>query len=686
MKPDQSADAASVNLLAAFTKLPPGQFPRHLEEGPGVSFSYAGLSHNEVLSRLKVTSDRFDDSDPDHPTRRVQLTDTTIGLDVTLEYVYYPEHAAVVYGASLKNNGHGVIEHVGALRSYDLVFEPLQSLGNPTVHTLGGGVTHMLYPPMAYRLQESYIAGPNVLTIDSGPSGRSSNKDLPFFYIEDGERTSGLFGGIEWSGLWHFDFIRKDEPHQIHYGQLGPNKSLSIQGGMDEADLNLLPGETVHIPRVLLGFYEGPIEAGRNRLRRFLSDWTPVLSDGRRMPFIQAVPGGYICPPSLTTDAQCRAHAEANAEIGAEYYVIECWFQDLPELPEAWGATGSSRGTWHPDRERFPDMKALADFVRSKGLRFGLWTDMEVAHVSSEVARQHPEWILYLPGDRGAAPSPNGLFNLAIPAAQDWAIAVYDRLISEYGVEWIFYDNNIDPRPYWDANEPAHRLGRLQHDYIRGVWRVWDEVRRRHPNVVLENCSSGGRRIDLGTLGRAHCNFTSDQFRYGDAVRYQFSGANTVLPGHLMINGLCRGWDDYPDEAFHQHFAGLFNITEGVEKWSPDLKARAKKHFDVYKSVRHLLAGDFYPLFPQPQSLREWDGWQFHDPATGEGFALAFRVQSDREEASPRLRGLDTGRTYSVVDPYIGTTSVVDGRSLIYEGLPFSLQKSGSRLLHYRPI
>ena len=401
---------------------------------------------------------------------------------------------------------------------------------------------------------------------------------------------------------------------------------------------------------------------------------------------MQAVPGGYICPPSLTTDAQCRAHAEANAEIGAEYYVIECWFQDLPELPEAWGATGSSRGTWHPDRERFPDMKALADFVRSKGLRFGLWTDMEVAHVSSEVARQHPEWILYLPGERGAASSPNGLFNLAIPAAQDWAIAVYDRLISEYGVEWIFYDNNIDPRPYWDANEPAHRLGRLQHDYIRGVWRVWDEVRRRHPNVVLENCSSGGRRIDLGTLGRAHCNFTSDQFRYGDAVRYQFSGANTVLPGHLMINGLCRGWDDYPDEAFHQHFAGLFNITEGVEKWSPDLKARAKKHFDVYKSVRHLLAGDFYPLFPQPQSLREWDGWQFHDPATGEGFALAFRVQSDREEASPRLRGLDTGRTYSVVDPYIGTTSVVDGRSLIYEGLPFSLQKSGSRLLHYRPI
>ena len=333
MKPARPVDAASVNLLDAFTTPPPGRFPTHLASGPGLSLSYAGLSHDEVLSRLQVTDDQFYDSAPDQRTRTVQLTDPANGLDVTLEYVYYPKHDSVVYGATLKNNGDGVIEHISTLRSYDLVFEPLQSLGDPTVHTIGGGVTHMLYPPMAYRLQESYIAGPNVLTIDSGPSGRSSNKDLPFFYVEDGERTSGLFGGIEWSGLWHFTFTREDEPPQIHYGQLGPDKSLSIQGGMDEVDLNLLPGETFHIPRVLLGFYEESVEVGRNRLRRFLSDWAPVLSDGRRMPLIQAVPGGYICPPNLTTDSQCRAHAEANAEIGAEYYVIECWFQNLPGSP-----------------------------------------------------------------------------------------------------------------------------------------------------------------------------------------------------------------------------------------------------------------------------------------------------------------------------------------------------------------
>ncbi len=681
MSSANTLNATAIRLIEAFTTPPPGRFPSHLSEGPGLAFSYAGLPQGEAMGRLQVMDDRRDNSDPAHPTRRVRLLDSKSGLQVTLEYVFYPRHNAVVYGAVLENTGYDLIQHLTTLHSYDLLFKPLQTLGNPTVHTIGGGTTELMYPPQAYRLQESYIPGPNRLTIDSGPSGRSSNKDLPFFYVEDGERGSGLFGGIEWSGLWHVDFYRADEPQPVHYGQLGPNKSLAVQGGMDEVDLTLQPGEKFYMPRVLLGFYEGQIDVGRNSLRRFLSDWAPNLADGTKMPQIQAVPGGYICPSNLTNDAQCRAHAAANAEIGAEYYVIECWFQDLPGKPENWGATGLTRGTWRPEKERFPDMKALADFVRSKGMRFGLWTDMEVVHSASEVAREHPDWVLYLPAGPGAM----GLLNLGVPAAQDWAIAVYDRLIADYGVQWIFYDNNINPRPYWDANQPAHRNGRLQHDYIRGVWRVWDEVRRRHPNVVLENCSSGGRRIDLGTFGKAHCNFSSDQFRYGDAVRYQFSGSSTVLPNDRIINGLCRGLDDYTDEMFHQQFAGLLNISEGVEDWSADLKARAKKHLDVYKSVRHLLGKDFYPLFPQPQTLAAWDGWQFHDPESGEGFVLAFRVESSEVRTSPRLRGLDSRREYVIEDPYTGAAETLAGSLLLNDGLSFSLPVHGSKLLRYRP-
>lgn len=265
-----------------------------------------------------------------------------------------------------------------------------------------------------------------------------------------------------------------------------------------------------------------------------------------------ATPGGHICPTEPTTDAVCRNHAAANAEIGVEYYLIENWFESLADRPQTWGATGAALGNWKPDPVRFPDLKGFADFVRSSGMRFGLWTDMEVAHAESRVAREHPEWVLY-----PALGGPTGLLNLGLREAQDWAIAVYDRLIKEYGIEWIFYDNNIEPRCYWDTNEAPHRRGRMQHDYIRGVWRVWEETLRRHPNVVFQNCSSGGRRIDLGTLARAHCAFTCDQFRDADLIRYQFSGANTVLPGDRILNAICKGLETYPDSAWHSNFAGM---------------------------------------------------------------------------------------------------------------------------------
>jgi alpha-galactosidase len=294
--------------------------------------------------------------------------------------------------------------------------------------------------------------------------------------------------------------------------------------------------------------------------------------------------------------------------------------------------------------------------------------------------------VLYLPPPDGASTAPpTGLLNLAAPAAQDWAIATYDRLIGEYDLAWIFYDNNIDPAPYWAANEPAHRRGRLQHDHIRGLWRVWDEVRRRHPQVVLENCSSGGRRIDLGTLARAHCHFSSDQFRHADSIRYQFTGANTVLPGDRVMSFLCLGLDDYPDSIVHTFFGGVLCITEGVERWSPELKARMRQHVDVYRSIRHLLGGDYYPLFPQPQAEGAWEGWQFHDPGSGEGVLVVFRGQSPIERQVVRPRGVDATRRYRLVEPYSREESELVGERLAAEGIRLTLIAGGSRVLRYRP-
>jgi alpha-galactosidase len=293
----------------------------------------------------------------------------------------------------------------------------------------------------------------------------------------------------------------------------------------------------------------------------------------------------------------------------------------------------------------------------------------------------------------------HGLVDFGNPAVVAWMKGMFDRMLSANHVDWIRWDFNMDPRMYWEVRDGPERRGLSQIRHVQGVYEVLDWLRQRFPNLFVDGCSSGGRRIDLGWLRRAHSYFSSDHSRHTDIVRNHLSGGSRFLPANWLETNLTRPardggeagplYDeaDYPDTAFHSHFAGTFGISDDVAEWTPEHRARARRHLAVYKQLRQYLAGDFYPLFPLPSSLAAWDGWQFHDPATGEGFFAAFRLRSGEGERRLRLRGLDPARAYAVVDPYAGdTATTLDGATLVGEGLPVSLPRNGSVVRTYRPV
>ena len=204
--------------------------------------------------------------------------------------------------------------------------------------------------------------------------------------------------------------------------------------------------------------------------------------------------------------------------------------------------------------------------------------------------------------------------------------------------------------------------------------------------MVFENCSSGGRRLDLGTFARAHVHFSSDFNHDSDIVRTQYSGANTAIPTHRLISTCTQGPETSPSTYFHSRFGGVLRFSQDFASWSRPALERVRRHVEVYKSVRRYLAEDFYPLFDQPRSLRAWDGWQYHDPESGDGFLLAFRLRSDESERRPRLRGLVPAQRYRLTDPYSGEETTAQGAALLEEGLRFELEPDGSRLLRYQPV
>ena len=141
--------------------------------------------------------------------------------------------------------------------------------------------------------------------------------------------------------------------------------------------------------------------------------------------------------------------------------------------------------------------------LRRDGLGFLLWIESERVFRGTDLQRQHPDWLL---GPQGE----NYLVNLGNPAARKGITEIVSSLIREGGLSWYRQDFNTDPEGFWSNADQPDRIGITEIRYIEGLYAFWDELRQRHPGLLIDNCSSGGRRLDLETISRSVALWRSD--------------------------------------------------------------------------------------------------------------------------------------------------------------------------------
>lgn len=277
-----------------------------------------------------------------------------------------------------------------------------------------------------------------------------------------------------------------------------------------------------------------------------------------------------------------------------------------------------------------------------------LWFEPERVRQGAELHREHPEFLVAIEQNPD-----NLLFDLGNPAARQHLTDQISASIAEHGVDIYRQDHNFDPLPYWQAVDPPDRIGMTEIRYIEGLYTFWDELRQRHPGLWIDNCASGGRRIDLETLSRSLPLWPSD---FHDTV-----GLATGLGLHVgdqCINaGLARWvplfgggvWNFTPygtrseiigGFAFgfhidHQHFYA--DDHTGVSK-PLEVMAKGKTLLDddfpleaataaiaEWRSLRPFFLGDFHHLLPLTVAAHDWCAWQLHREDLGAGIALFLR-------------------------------------------------------------
>jgi alpha-galactosidase len=193
------------------------------------------------------------------------------------------------------------------------------------------------------------------------------------------------------------------------------------------------------------------------------------------------------------------ALADRAARIGVERFVLDDgWFPHRRD-------DHAGLGDWYVDPAVWPDgLGPLVDHVRGRGMQFGLWFEPQGINLDSDIARAHPDWVLGAPGRMPIASRYQQLLDIARPEAWAYLLERMDSLVTEYAIDYIKWDHNRD------TVEAVHDGTPAVHGQTVALYRLIDELRRRHPSLEIESCSSGGARVDLGILARTDRIWASD--------------------------------------------------------------------------------------------------------------------------------------------------------------------------------
>jgi alpha-galactosidase len=265
---------------------------------------------------------------------------------------------------------------------------------------------------------------------------------------------------------------------------------------------------------------------------------------------------------------------DAAADAGAEGFCIDAgWFSPVGE---SWGR---NLGDWLPADDRFGDagLRGILDRIKSRGMIPGLWLEIEACEERAALFAKPDDWFLRRHGRRMGGG--RVLLDYRNPDVRAYMHGVFDRLVS-WGVGFIKNDYNQSTGPGPDSGGLAPAEGLVEH--VRAFYRFIDEVRARHPNLIIENCGSGGMREDPGILAHFHLQSTSDQEGYTRNPSIINGSLANVLPEQAGI------WV-YPNPHLHPEMAA------GREAFrSPERRAALADGEETVFNVVNGLCGNFY--------------------------------------------------------------------------------------------
>lgn len=330
-------------------------------------------------------------------------------------------------------------------------------------------------------------------------SGRSCHGYAPYLFVEEAD-GAWRFYAVCWPGNWRFTFTMEGEA------------LFSMDRDMLQGEL--APGERLPLPVVLTAY----CPRGRERLCQDVRAYLRQTLPPSRMDCgLVSWNHWWRYEDAEITEDIVLANARVAAELGINLIVLDAgWFGDAER--EATGP--GSGGDWEQvNLRRFPHgLPWLAEQIHGLGLRFGLWMEPEGMARTAACAGITREWEAL----RDGQPLPEPYLCLGAEGAAEHLYAHMARLVRVTRADWVKLDFNVNPGMGCNRGDHGHQPGLGLYSHLRAYLSLLDRLRAEFPGLIVENCSSGGMRMDLASLATRTCASSATRTRRTTACKFSF--------------------------------------------------------------------------------------------------------------------------------------------------------------------
>lgn len=601
----------------------------------------------KFAGRRNIQGLPYAEADENTETLEITMRDSVTGCELKLYYTVFADCDVISRYFTLENKGKTSVRiEKCMILCLDIPTKELDMINFPGAHCF----------ERMYRRGRIMDGNQRIYS----RRGSSSHHQNPFFMLCDPKATEEHGAAYGFNLVYSGSYLSEVETEQC-----GTTRVLSGLGS-DNFNYLLLPGEMFESPEAVMTYSDRGIGQVSRNMHKFVRNHIlPKDKFPLRPVVLNSWEAFYF-----DIDENVMEDFAAEAErIGMDMLVMDDgWFGKRL-------SDNAGLGDWYPNPDRFKNgLRPFIERVKAKGVKFGIWIEPEMVNPDSDLYRAHPDWILRAPGRESLQSRWQYMLDMANPLVIQYLKDSFKENLGGLPIDYFKWDMNRNLSEVYSPTLPPERQGEVGFRYMKGVYDLISWFGEEFPNAMIETCSGGGGRYDLGMMKYSTQIWTSDNtypywrafIQHGSTFGYPCATMSCHVANHNGSVNDPRQLEFGFRTALNGPLGYEFNVLAIGDEVKDTLSRQIKEYREYEKLI---LGGDFYRLLDPHKNGRY--SYYFAAEDNSEILLTYLQIPDDqkktpnklkisRADANATYRDTISGETYSGAELKKGITVISD--------------------------